>query len=77
MPSATETLVAWGVDVVGCTRFCEQPALRTVGGTKDPDLAAVIALAPDVVVVDEEENRREDAEALVAAGVALHVLAVR
>lgn len=73
VPSTTETLLAWGVDVVACTRFCEQPDLRHVGGTKDPDLAAIVALAPDVVVVDREENRREDAAALEAAGLRVHV----
>lgn len=73
VPSVTETLLAWGVDVVACTRFCEQPTLRHVGGTKDPDLAAITALTPDLVVVDREENRREDAEALLDAGVPLHV----
>ncbi len=35
-----------------------------VGGTKTPDLAAILALAPDLVLVDRDENRREDAEAL-------------
>lgn len=77
LPSATETLRVWGLDPVACTRFCEQPDLATVGGTKDPDVAAVIALGPDLVVVDEEENRREDAEALRAAGVPVFVTAVR
>jgi len=33
VPSATETLLALGVVPVACTRFCEQPALPTVGGT--------------------------------------------
>ena len=77
VPSVTETLLAWGVEPVACTRFCEQPALPHVGGTKDPDLAAITDLAPDLVVVDEEENRREDHDALIAAGIAVHVLAVR
>jgi ABC-type Fe3+-hydroxamate transport system substrate-binding protein len=77
VPSATETLRAWGLDPVACTRFCEQPDLPTVGGTKDPDVAAIAALAPDLVVVDEEENRREDADALAAAGLEVHALAVR
>lgn len=76
VPSATETLRAWGVDPVACTRFCEQPDLPTVGGTKDPDVSAIVALAPDLVVVDREENRRDDHEALVAAGLAVHVLHV-
>jgi ABC-type Fe3+-hydroxamate transport system substrate-binding protein len=77
VPSVTETLLAWSVRPVGVTRFCEQPELDTFGGTKDPDVAAIIALRPDLVVMDREENRAEDAEALTAAGVALHVLHVR
>jgi len=77
VPSATETLLALGADVVACTRFCEQPGLPHVGGTKNPEIDAIVALAPDLVVVDEEENRREDAEALQAAGLDLLVTAVR
>jgi ABC-type Fe3+-hydroxamate transport system substrate-binding protein len=72
VPSITETLLAWGVPVAACTRFCEQPDLVHVGGTKDPDLEAIVALRPSLVVVDREENRREDAEALAAAGVRVH-----
>jgi ABC-type Fe3+-hydroxamate transport system substrate-binding protein len=77
VPSATETLLALGADVVACTRFCEQPGLRHVGGTKNPDVAAIVALEPDLVVLDEEENRREDADALASAGLELLVTAVR
>jgi ABC-type Fe3+-hydroxamate transport system substrate-binding protein len=76
VPSVTETLRAWDRDPIACTRFCEQPDLTHVGGTKDPDIAAIVALGPDIVVVEEEENRIEDHDALVAAGVevlALHV----
>lgn len=73
VPSITETLLDWHVDVVACTRFCEQPVLAHVGGTKDPDVAAIVALRPDLVIVDREENRREDADALMAAGIAVHV----
>jgi ABC-type Fe3+-hydroxamate transport system substrate-binding protein len=77
VPSVTETLLAWGVRPVGVTRFCEQPELPAVGGTKDPDVAAIVALAPDLVVMCDEENRREDAVALEAAGVVLHVVRIR
>lgn len=77
VPSVTESLLAWGIEPVACTRFCEQPDLPHVGGTKDPDVAAIIALAPDLVVLDEEENRREDHDALVASGVPVHTMAVR
>jgi ABC-type Fe3+-hydroxamate transport system substrate-binding protein len=76
VPSATETLLAWGVEPVAVTRFCEQPALPQVGGTKDPDLEAIASLRPDLVVLCEEENRREDADALAASGLALHVVRI-
>lgn len=77
VPSATETLLAWGIVPIACTRFCEQPSIATVGGTKDPDLPAIVDLAPDLVVMDEEENRREDHAQLVASGLGVHALAVR
>lgn len=77
VPSLTETLLAWGVVPIACTRFCEQPNIARVGGTKDPDIAGILALAPDIVVMDREENRREDAEALAAAGVRVHDTHVR
>ena len=77
VPSVTETLRAWGIVPVACTRFCEQPDLPTVGGTKTPQVMAIAELAPDLVVLDEEENRREDYDALEAAGVPLLALAVR
>ena len=75
VPSLTE-LVWWlGRDaaLVGRTRFCTEPAgdierVAAVGGTKDPDVAAITALAPDLVIANREENRREGVEALEAAG---------
>ena len=57
---------------MACTRFCEQPDLAHVGGTKDPDIAAIVDLAPDLVVMCDEENRREDADALEPAGLPVH-----
>lgn len=77
VPSMTETLLEWGIEPLACTRFCEQPGLLHVGGTKDPDLDAIIALAPDLVIVDAEENRIEDHDALLAAGLSVHTLRVR
>ena len=77
VPSVTETLLAWGIAPVACTRFCEQPDLPHVGGTKDPDVAAIVELAPDLVVMCDEENRREDADALAAAGVDVHACSPR
>jgi ABC-type Fe3+-hydroxamate transport system substrate-binding protein len=75
VPSLTETLFAIGAGprVVGVTRYCEEPAagvarVPKVGGTKNPDLQAIAQLTPDVVVMNAEENRREDFEALAGAG---------
>ncbi len=76
VPSVTETLFAWGVEPVAGTRYCDRPGLRVVGGTKDPDLERVVALEPDLVVMDVEENRREDFEALRERGVTVLALAV-
>jgi ABC-type Fe3+-hydroxamate transport system substrate-binding protein len=76
VPSVTETLIGWSVAPVAVTRFCEQPGLPTVGGTKNPDVAAIVDLRPDLVILDKEENRAEDAAALEAAHVPLCVLHV-
>ncbi|MEA3018664.1 MAG: hypothetical protein QOI47_188 [Actinomycetota bacterium] len=76
VPSLTETLLAWGVEPIAVTRFCEQPRFEAVGGTKDPDVGRIIELAPDVVLLNDEENRRDDADALVAAGLDIHVVPI-
>ena len=75
VPSLTE-LICWlgrGEALVGRTRFCTEPAevverVPEIGGTKNPDIAAMEALAPDLVIANREENRREDVEALRARG---------
>jgi ABC-type Fe3+-hydroxamate transport system substrate-binding protein len=74
-PSLTELVFALdaGDELVGITTYCTHPAERVatvekIGGTKNPDVARIVALAPDLVLLNEEENRREDAEALAAAG---------
>lgn len=75
VPSWTETLFALGLGerVVGVTRFCVEPSatasLPKIGGTKNPDIRAIVGLAPDLVIANAEENRREDIEGLRAAGV--------
>ena len=75
VPSLTELVWALGRadSLAGRTRFCTEPAgaverVPAVGGTKTPDLDAIAALAPDLVIANREENRREDVEALRAAG---------
>ena len=77
VPSATETLRAFGVTPLACTRFCEQPDLPTVGGTKDPHVDEIRSLQPDLVVVNDEENRLEDVERLRDLGVPIHEMSPR
>lgn len=67
VPNLTETLWWWhlGDRVVGATEWCVAPphgfpnAVR-VRGTKNPDTAAIVDLAPDLVVANQEENRELD-----------------
>jgi ABC-type Fe3+-hydroxamate transport system substrate-binding protein len=77
VPSATETLLALGVTPIACTRFCEQPDIPGVGGTKDPDVAQISLLEPDLVVVNDEENRLDDVERLRALGLRIHEMSPR
>jgi len=78
VPSLTEALFVLGLGerVVGVTDWCVHPArsvarLPKVGGTKTPDLAAIRALEPDLVIANHEENRRTDVEQLQRDG--MHV----
>ena len=48
-----------------------------MGGTKNPDIDAIVGLAPDLVVMNDEENRVEDAEALGDAGLLVHSMSPR
>jgi ABC-type Fe3+-hydroxamate transport system substrate-binding protein len=77
VPSATETLLALGVPPIACTRFCEQPGIPTVGGTKDPEVAQISLLKPDLVVVNDEENRFEDVDRLDKLGLTIHAMSPR
>jgi ABC-type Fe3+-hydroxamate transport system substrate-binding protein len=77
VPSATETLLAWGIEPVAVTRFCELgDRYPTVGGTKDPDIEAIAAARPDVVVMCDQENRLPDAEELRARNICVHVISI-
>jgi ABC-type Fe3+-hydroxamate transport system substrate-binding protein len=79
-PSITETLVAIGGyrSLVAATRFCVRPkgmlwGLPRIGGTKNPDVSRILALEPDLVFANEEENRLEDVRALTEAGIEVDV----
>lgn len=76
VPSHTESLHDLGLadQVVGRTRFCIAPkpwvdSVPHVGGTKDADLGKILDLAPDLVVVDKDENPLALVEDLEAQGI--------
>lgn len=80
VPSITESVAKLaGVDrLAGITKFCTEPrdavaAIRKVGGTKDPDIEAIVSLQPDLVLANREENRQQDVAALEAAGLTVYV----
>jgi ABC-type Fe3+-hydroxamate transport system substrate-binding protein len=79
-PSITETLVAIGgfKRLVAATRYCVRPkgmlwGLPRIGGTKNPDIGRILALKPDLVFANEEENRIDDVRALEEAGIDVDV----
>ncbi|MDT9684123.1 helical backbone metal receptor [Streptomyces sp. TRM76323] len=81
VPSLTEAVAVTVPGVlVARTDWCVHPAgldVPRIGGTKNPDVAAVVALRPDLVVANEEENRPEDLAALRAAGLDVLVTEIR
>jgi ABC-type Fe3+-hydroxamate transport system substrate-binding protein len=80
VPSLTEALAATVPNrLVGATDWCTHPAgleVPRVRGTKNPDHEAIRRLRPDLVVVNQEENRRIDVERLRAAGIPVWVTVV-
>jgi ABC-type Fe3+-hydroxamate transport system substrate-binding protein len=81
VPSLTESVAATRAEaLVGATTWCTHPAdldVKRVRGTKNPDRAAVVDLGPDIVLANQEENRRIDVERLRAAGVPVWVTVIR
>jgi ABC-type Fe3+-hydroxamate transport system substrate-binding protein len=80
VPSLTEAIAATCPErLVGATDWCVQPAdlqVPRVRGTKNPDHAAIVALRPDLVVANQEENRAVDVARLRSAGIPVWVTVV-
>jgi ABC-type Fe3+-hydroxamate transport system substrate-binding protein len=80
VPSLTEAVAVSAPGLlVGATDWCTHPADLTVTrvrGTKNPDRAAIIALAPDLVIANREENRELDVTRLRDAGLAVWVTVI-
>jgi ABC-type Fe3+-hydroxamate transport system substrate-binding protein len=80
VPSITETLFALGADerIAGVTDYCIHPEIRVrsktkVGGTKNFFTGKILALEPDLVVANAEENQQHPIEKLEQAGLTVFV----
>jgi iron complex transport system substrate-binding protein len=80
VPSNTESLfdLGFGERVVGITDYCVHPAeklvgLQRLGGPKNPRIPDLLALHPDLVIANQEENTPASVQALRAAGVPVWV----
>jgi hypothetical protein len=75
VPSLTEAVADTGL-LIGATAWCTHPAgldVARVRGTKNPDVKAIAALEPDLVLANKEENRELDVRRLREAGVPVWV----
>ncbi len=81
VPSLTEAIGETVPELlVGVTDWCTHPPgldCPRVRGTKNPDVAQVVDLAPDVVLAAVEENRPADLDELRARGLAVWVTDIR
>ena len=71
VPSITELLCDIGLQdqLIGVTKFCIYPktifgAKEKIGGTKNINIKKIIALAPDLIIANNEENVKEQIEEL-------------
>ena len=81
VPSLTEAIGVTAPELlVGVTDWCTHPpdlSCARVRGTKNPDLDAVTALGPDLVLAAFEENRAPDLDELRARGLRVWVCDIR
>lgn len=80
VPSITESMFDLNLSkrLIGRTEYCIYPegkvdTIPTVGGTKNPDVQRIIDMKPGLVMANFEENRKQDVEALQAAGIPVWV----
>ncbi|MCB0344112.1 MAG: ABC transporter substrate-binding protein, partial [Bdellovibrionales bacterium] len=84
VPSITELLFDLGLGerLLAVTDWCVHPntkvkGLPKIGGTKNPRIADVADLRPDLVIANKEENRRIDIERIARREINVWVTEVR
>jgi ABC-type Fe3+-hydroxamate transport system substrate-binding protein len=80
VPSLTESMFDLGLGdlVAAATDYCVHPAaglkdVPRIGGTKNPRVEEIVALHPQLVLANREENRKEDVEFLEEHGLSVWV----
>jgi ABC-type Fe3+-hydroxamate transport system substrate-binding protein len=80
VPSDTYNVAALGCGaaLVARTDYCDLPEdlvkkLPSIGGTKNPKLDAILDLAPDFIIANQEENSKGDIERLIDRGVRVYI----
>lgn len=79
-PSLTEIVYALGAEaqLVGVTTYCDYPPEATqkpkVGGMTTPNLEAILALGPDLVLATTEGDREQDVRDLERLGLPVYVV---
>jgi len=85
VPSLTKTLADLGLPkehLVGRTPWCIHPEnyvsdIPVIGGTKTPNIGKIMALSPDIVIMDREENPLEVFNQLTSKGIDCFVAEVK
>ncbi|AHH16006.1 hypothetical protein NONO_c11990 [Nocardia nova SH22a] len=81
VPSLTEAIAATRPELlVAATEWCTHPPelnVERVRGTKNPNVRRIAELAPDLVICNQEENRRIDVDRLRDAGIPVWVTRIR
>jgi ABC-type Fe3+-hydroxamate transport system substrate-binding protein len=81
VPSLTEAVEAtMPGTIIAATDWCTHPEgldVPRIRGTKNPDVAAIIAMTPELVIANEEENKPEHIAELRDAGLAVWVTEIR
>ncbi|MCB0272690.1 MAG: ABC transporter substrate-binding protein [Bdellovibrionales bacterium] len=78
VPSVTETMIEMGLMPIGRSSFCIEPhaiveKIPRMGGTKTPNIKRIVEADPDLVIANQEENRKEDIEELQKRGLTVWV----
>ncbi|WP_067679175.1 helical backbone metal receptor [Nocardia miyunensis] len=81
VPSLTEAIaLSCPGMLVAATEWCTHPrelTVERVRGTKNPNVRRIVELAPDLVICNQEENRRIDVDRLRNAGITVWVTRIR